>query len=583
MPASADPLNEDCEDFKVSKDPPTAPLGCELLPPHLRGMMDGHKLLPHEIEPAVELILDYQDIFTGPGRKLGRTKLVEGHTIDTGDAKPIRQRLRRLPPKRKHIVEEFIQDLLEQKCIRPSSSDWASPIVIVSKKDGSPRLCIDYRKVNAVTKKDAYPLPRIDDALDQLSGNAYFCTFDLASGYFQLPMHERDAHKSAFITHMGLFEWLVLPMGLTNSPATFQRCMSSILKDLLHKHCLVYLDDIISFGRDFDDTLVGLRSLFDKLRYANLTLKPKKCRLFQTEVAYLGHVVSPDGISTDPSKIVAVQNWDVPKSVKDVRSFLGLASYYRKFIPAFATIAAPLTRLTEKNVKFQWSEACQKALNDLKEALTTAPVLSYPKDNGQYIIDTDASLFGIGAVLSQVQNGEEKVIAYASKSLSRSQRRYCTTKRELLAVVQFVTVTFRNYLAPEDEFIIRTDHASLRWPMNFREAEGLIGRWFQLLSEFHFVVQHRKGLRHGNADALSRAPPRKCSREDCPECHPSLDVQCHVILASMNGLLGDGKNVELPGVLSCRNADVETESKDVHATDSPMGWSVKDLVRDERR
>ena len=572
---SVDPLHEDCLDFKLPSTSGDTPPGCEALPAHLRCMMKGHELPLEQVKPVVDLLREYDDVFVGPSRGLGRTQEVEGHRIDTGDEKPIRQRLRRLPPKRRGIVEEFIQELLDQQCIRPSSSEWASPIVIVKKKDGSPRLCIDYRKVNAVTKKDAYPLPRIDDALDQLSGKAYFCTFDLASGYYQLPMSERDAHKTAFITHLGLFEWLVLPMGLSNSPATFQRCMNAILGDITDNNCLVYLDDIISFGSDFEDTLHGLRQLFARLRLANLRLKPKKCTLFQTEVGYLGHVVSREGIQTDPSKVAAVAEWETPKCIRDVRSFLGLASYYRKFIPRFATVAAPLSRLTEKNVKFIWTEDCQVAFDGLKVALTTAPLLAYPRETGKYIIDTDASLVGIGAVLSQIQEGEERVIAYASKSLSRSQRRYCTTKRELLAVVQFVTVTFRNYLAPEDEFIIRTDHASLRWLMNFREAEGLMGRWFQLLAEFHFVIQHRKGNKHLNADALSRAPPRKCKRDNCPECHPSLDLQCFTLLAMLHAM--DETNEEV-GINSH-----ETTSNDLPLASHDLGldWSVEDLIQDQ--
>ena len=322
-------------------------------------------------------------------------------------------------------------------------------------------------------------MPRIDDALDQLTGQTFFCTFDLVGGYFQLPMAEEDVHKTAFLAHLGLYEWLVLPMGLCNSPATFQKCMNLVLKNLIGPSCLVYLDDIISFGSSFDKTVANLRLVFDRLRDANLKLKPNKCRVCQHEVAYLGHVVSPQGIYTDPRKVASVRAWTPPRNLRDVRSFLGLASYYRKFIPQFSTVAYPLIRLTEKNVHFQWTDECQMAFDKLKTLLTTAPVLAYPRDTGRYIVDTDASMTGIGAVLSQEQDGEERVIAYASKTLSRTQRRYCTTKRELLAVVQFVTITFRHYLLLETDFLVRTDHASLEWLLNFKEAEGLIGHWHQ--------------------------------------------------------------------------------------------------------
>ena len=323
-------------------------------------------------------------------------------------------------------------------------------MVIVNKKDGSPRFCLDYRKLNAATKKDAFPLPRIDDALDQLAFRKYFCALDLASGYFQLPMHQKDSHKTAFITHEGLYEWLVLPMGLANSPATFQRCMAQVLKGLIPNSCLAYLDDIIVFGNDFQDTMRNLELVLDRLRQANLKLKPKKCRVFQSEVAYLGHIVSQQGIQTDPKKVESVKNWPTPTDAKDVRSFLGIASYYRKFIPNFTTIASCLTRLTEKDVKFQWGDEEIKSFEELKQHLISSPILSFPMDKGRFIVDTDASNFGIGAVLSQIQNGQEKVIAYASKSLSKSQRRYCTTKRELLAVVHFLGVTFHHYLIGEE-------------------------------------------------------------------------------------------------------------------------------------
>ena len=237
--------------------------------------------------------------------------------------------------------------------------------------------------------------------------------------------------------------------------------------------------------------------------------------------------------------------------------------------------------MTEKDAKFNWSDNCQTAFDELKRLLTSSPVLSYPRDHGTYIVDTDASLFGIGAVLSQIQDGEERVIAYASKSLSRTQRRYCTTKRELLAVVQFITVTFRNYLAPEDEFIIRTDHASLVWLMNFKDAEGLIGRWFQSLSDFHFKIQHRKGQRHGNADALSRSPPRKCSRSDCPECRPSIEFQQHSIMAYMQYANPPMSSQELSGVQSFDTVHV-AEQESWHGRDTcPMGWSHDDLLQDQ--
>ena len=494
------------------------------LPDYLQPILQNCAIKHDMLDEAVDLINEYEDVFVGPDGVLGRTTSCEGHRIDTGDTRPIRQRVRRVPPKRREIIETYLQDLLKQGCIQPSSSDWATPVVIVNKKDGSPRFCIDYRKLNEVTKKDAYPLPRIDDALDLLAFKKYFCVFDLASGYFQLPMHEDDVHKTAFITHAGLFEWLVLPMGLCNSPATFQRCMNQVFRELIPDACLVYLDDIIVFGDSFESTMNNLEAVFERLRFANLKLKPKKCRVFQTSVEYLGHIVSSDGVRADPRKVQAVKDWPTPQTIRDVRSFHGLCSYYRRFMPDFATIAAPLISLTEKDARFVWETTHQNAFDKMKALLVSAPILAYPRDTGRYIVDTDASLFGMGGVLSQIQNGEEKVIAYASKSFSKSQRRYCTTKRELLAVVYLVGNVFRPYLAPEEEFTVRTDHSSLRWLMNFKDVDGMLGRWLQVLAEFNFTIEHREGKRHLNADALSRVPARPCPKEDCPNCHPSDDI-----------------------------------------------------------
>ena len=501
----------------------------ELLHEHMRSVIQNIDLTGKELLAAIELLNNYEDVFVGPDGQLGRTTACTGHRIETGDTQPVRQRLRRVPPKRRQIIEDYVQQLLAQKCIKPSSSDWATPVVIVTKKDGTPRFCLDYRKLNAVTKKDAFPLPRIDDALDQLACKRYFCTFDLASGFYQLPMHPLDSHKTAFITHEGLYEWLVVPMGLSNSPATFQRCMAQVLKGLIPDSCLAYLDDIIVYGDDFEETLRNLRLVFDRLREANLKLKPKKCRIFQSQVAYLGHIVSQEGVRTDPKKIESIKNWPIPCDTKGVRSFLGLASYYRKFIPGFATSAHSLTRLTEKDVKFKWGPEESNSFEELKQALISSPILAYPNDKGMYIVDTDASNFGIGAVLSQVQNGQERVIAYASKSLSSSQRRYCTTKRELLAVVHFVGVTFRHYLLAES-FLVRTDHSSLTWLTNFKDADGMLSRWLSILAVFNFTIEHRKGDKHLNADALSRKPPRRCPRVDCPNCYPDSDMQsCNTV------------------------------------------------------
>jgi hypothetical protein len=335
--------------------------------------------------------------------------------------------------------------MLDRGVIQPSSSAWASPVVLVTKKDGSTRFCIDYRKFNDFTSKDAYPLPRIDDTLDALAGSVYFSTLDLYSGYWQVAMDEKDREKTAFTTRHGLYEWRVLPFGLATAPSTFERLIELVLHGLTWSLCLVYLDDIIVFGKGFDQALDNLETIWIRLREANLKLKPTKCFLFRAQVPFLGHVVTREGICVDPAKTEAVDNWPVPTRVKDVRAFLGLASYYRRYIQDFASIAAPLVALTKKDIPRNppWSDACQNAFNQHKLALVNPPILSYPlRDGGSFYLSTDASNDALGAVLEQDQTDPDgivrrKVIAYGSKTLTRAQRSYCATHKELLAVVVF--------------------------------------------------------------------------------------------------------------------------------------------------
>jgi len=303
--------------------------------------------------------------------------------------------------------------------------------------------------VNAVTRKDAYPLLRVDDTLDT-AGAKWFSTLDLISGYWQVEMSPDDQEKTAFCTTDGLFEFKVMPFGLCNAPATFQRLMDMVLAGLLWKSCLVYLDDVIIIGKTFTEHLQHLRAVFERFREAGLKLKPKKCQFCAQQVGFLGHIVSADGVRTDPAKTEKVAQWPIPTSRREVQQFLGLANYYRRFVKDFASIAKPLHRLTEKTAKFDWTDECLAAFKELRNKLTTAPVLAFPDYNRPFLLDTDASNFGIGAVLSQLQDdGTERVIAYASRVLTKPERRYCVTRRELLAVVT-VMQHFRPYTCWED-------------------------------------------------------------------------------------------------------------------------------------
>jgi hypothetical protein len=376
------------------------------------------------------LLIQYQGVFSSGEFDIGRTTWVK-HGIDTGGAAPIRQPLRRSSPTQRAEVERQVEELLAKGLIQPSDSPWSSPVVLVDKKDGSKRLCLDYRRLNDVTRKDAYPLPRIDDSLDALGGAKFFSTLDLASGYWQVEMNEDARDKSAFSTPSGLYAWNVLPFGLCNAPSTFERLMERVLAGLRWEILLVYLDDVIVFGNTIAESVNRLERVLLKLREAGLKLKPSKCNLFQKRVNYLGHVVAEEGIHTDPAKIEAVQNWPTPGTTRQGRSLLGLASYYRRFIKGFAEIAAPLHRLTGKNVAFLWSPECEVAFQTLREALVSAPILAYPRNHGQYYLDTDASAFAIGGVLSQEQDGVEKVISYGSSALSSAEKNYCVTRRTL--------------------------------------------------------------------------------------------------------------------------------------------------------
>ncbi|MES9879438.1 MAG: reverse transcriptase domain-containing protein, partial [Sedimenticola sp.] len=500
------------------------------LPDHLQVLLAGisQSTTEHERNKISQLLTEYQDIFTSPDGVLGQTGIAE-HSIETLSTKPIKIPPRRLPIFKRETVNEELDKMLQNNIIEPSSSPWSAPICLVKKKDGTCRFCIDFRGLNQVTTKDAYPLPRIDDTLDSLAGSRWYSTLDLASGYWQIKMEANSKDKTAFATpHRGLFHFNVMPFGLTNAPATFERLMDNVLYGLTPEQCLCYLDDIIIVGVDFDTALKNLAAVFHRLREANLTLKPKKCCLFQKEVTFLGHLVSESGISCNPSKVDAIKDWPCPNSKTEVRTFLGLAGYYRKFIPHFSEIAKPLTAITKKNERFRWNESCTGAFQTLKESLGEAPVLGFPEREGMFILDTDASANGIGAVLSQIQTDGERVLAYASRTLNPAQQQYCTTKRELLAVVTFLR-HFKQYLLGR-RFKIRTDHAPLVWLRNFKEPEGLYARWISIIETFDYEIQYRPGTQHGNADALSRKPNRKCPNSSCLDCVPfantrSLDAE----------------------------------------------------------
>ena len=373
------------------------------------------------------------------------------HKIDTGDNPPIRQRARRMPYAFCEESNKQIEDMLEKGIISPSTSPWASPIVLVRKKSGDLRFCIDYRRLNQITCNDAHPLPRVDNLLDAVGNAKYFTTLYLKSGYWQIPVHPDDREKTAFVMHGGLYEFNRMPFGLATAPATFQRAMELALAGLTYSICLCYLDDIIIFSDSIAEHCNRLRAVLTRFRQHDLRLNLAKCTFAAKKVHYLGHMISKDGVSPLPSKTKAIKQIPVPKTVKEVRSFLGLSGYYRRFIKNYATISAPLTKLTTKT----WTADCENAFTLLKTCLCKSPVLVHPKFDREFFLQTDASDIGLGAILSQLDdNGVERFIAYASKILSARERKYCTTEKEAFAVI-FGIRTFRTYLLGRPFKVIR--------------------------------------------------------------------------------------------------------------------------------
>lgn len=465
------------------------------------------------------LLTEYEDIFSKDEFDLGLTDITE-HGIDTGEAKPIKQPPRRLPLAFAGEELKTLEKLQRQGVIRPSkASPWASPIVMVRKKDGSVRLCTDLRMVNKVTTKDAFPLPRIQDCLDSLSGASVFSTIDITSAYNQIPVKPADICKTAFVSRYGHFEHVTMPFGLCNAPATFQRMMEMALNGLQWTTCLIYLDDVIIFSQTIQENIDKLRLVFDRIRKTKLKLKPAKCSLLRSDVTFLGHVVSANGVNPNPTNIDKICGWPQPARVRDVRAFLGMSGYYRRFVKDYSKLAKPLTNLTRKGVTFCWTTPCEDAFQKLKSVLVSPEVMAFPTDHCPFILDTDACDVSIGAVLSQMQGGNERVIAYASRTLNKAERNYCVTDRELLAVKHFVEY-FRQYLLGRS-FTVRSDHQALVWLFSLKEPKARVARWIEILSAYNFSIEHRAGNKHGNADGISRCPnPRDCQCADIDEMEP---------------------------------------------------------------
>ena len=477
--------------------------------------LDGWE--PAVVEQARSLLPEYHDIFSLEKHEIGKTKAVE-HTITLKDpdTAPFKERFRQIPPPQVDEVREHLKLMLDAGAICPSNSPWCNAVVLVRKKDGSLRFCIDFRKLNALTCKDSHPLPRISETLDSLAGSAFYSTFDLTSGFWQVPMAEDSKQFTAFtLGSMGLFECDRMPFGLCNAPAMFQRLRQNCLGELNLTYCLIYLDDIIVYSKTPEEHLMQMRVVFECLREHGLKLKPSKCDLFKTEIIYLAHHMSKEGVKPSHRNVEAIMKCAPPKTYTEIRSFTGMVGYYRRFIKGFANIASLLFDLIRGDNKDKKSEAVTltpealTAFETLKERCIQAPVLTFPDFQKPFLLETDASGKDLGVVLSQKQDdGCYHPVAYASRTLNETEQRYHSNKQKFLALKWAVTEQFHEYLTPygknTNEFVVRTDNNPLTYIFSSARLDACGLWWVASLADYNFSLEYQRGKDNTVADFLSR-------------------------------------------------------------------------------
>ena len=484
--------------------------------------------IPEETKERVtRLLREKSQVFSRGDLDIGCTSAVK-HQIHLTDDSPFRVRSRNIAPADYLDVRRHLRELLDRDIIRPSESQFASPIVVVRKKNGDVRLCIDYRKLNSRTIRDQYSIPRIEETLHALNGAQWFSCLDLKSGYYQIELEEADKSKTAFWCPLGFFEFNRMPQGITNAPATFQRLMEKCVGDLNLMDVMVYLDDLLIFSKTLGEHERKLMEVLDRLQEFGLKLNPAKCQFFQTSVKCLGHVVSRDGVSTDPDKVKAVKSWPTPANARELKSFLGFTGYYRRFVANYSSIARPLNQLTagcdltkkrfKKGRKQKtncrsatepfgalWTPRCQDAFDTLIEKLTASPVLGFVDYDSPFLLHTDASITGLGAALYQEQEGSIRVIAYASRGLSKSEANYPAHKLEFLALKWSITEKFHDYLYGGN-FKVLTDNNPLTYILTSAKLDATGQRWLAALAGYNFSIQYRPGSKNADADGLSRRP-----------------------------------------------------------------------------
>lgn len=472
------------------------------------GLVTGVEGDPDLSHLADDLVSQLRQLFTEMpclfSAKPGRTFVIE-HTIRLKDTRPFRQRPYRVPQKLVEQLQKEIEAMLQLGVIEPSNSEWCSPVVIVYKKDGTLRICIDFRKLNSVSEFDAYPMPRIDELLERIGSARYITTLDLCKGYWQVPLDPSSRPYTAFRTPAGLFQFTVMPFGLHGAPATFQRLMDKVLQGC--EECsAAYLDDVVIYSRTWEEHLSHLRKVLGKIQSAGLTLNLKKCEWAREEVRYLGYRLGQGKVRPQVDKVEAIRDCPRPRTKKEVRSFLGLAGWYRRFVPQFATIATPLTALTTKDQRNPviWTKQCETAFQSLKECLCSSPVLRSPDFTSRFLVQVDASAVGIGAVLAQGDPGEEQPILYLSRKLLPREVKYSVVEKEGLAI-KWALESLRYYLLGR-EFDLETDHRALTWIHSMKDHNCRLTRWYLSLQPFKFTIRHRKGATNVVADYLSRLP-----------------------------------------------------------------------------
>lgn len=556
---------------------------------NIKSLIRSDHLFPLEVSELLNVLYDNQTTLLKEGEKLSATTATK-HKITTFDDNPIYTKSYRYPHHFKKDVHEQIQEMLDNGIIQPSVSPYSAPIWVVPKKQDASgkkkiRVVIDYRRLNEKTVDDRFPMPQIEEILDNLGKSVYFSTIDLKSGFHQIPMDPAHKEKTAFSTDKGHFEFNRMPFGLKNAPATFQRAMNNILGDYIGSICYVYLDDIVIVGYNLKNHLENLNLVLKRLSEFNLKIQLDKCEFLKRETEFLGHIISGEGVKPNPDKIEKIISWPLPKTQKEIKQFLGLAGYYRRFIKDFSKITRPMTKYLKKEEKVNVQDHNYiQAFSTLKQILSTDQVLAYPQFDNPFILTTDASDFAIGAVLSQIQDNVEKPIAFASRTLNDAETRYATIEKEALAIVWAIN-KFKPYLYGA-KFTLLTDHKPLTFLKNSSKNDKIL-RWALDLKNYSFDVLYKEGKTNVVADALSRRPNETIDIDQINETNVNaFETNQHSSLSGTANESDDNSSHQNnPPLSEHPDSDAETihsaeDSSDfyIHYVDRPINYYHNQMV-----